>query len=194
MSFNVLVIAEDFTKDEFILKPLIERLLAEEGKPHANVQVCRNPNPGGVGTCLDAAWLLNDVVPLYPMVQLFLLFVDRDGVAERRTRIDGLERQVAASLGPGVRFLGENAWQEVEVFVLAGHDLPDGWRWQDVRSDPDVKNTYFLRLAKQAGSLHLPHWGRKKLMLQAIRNWQRIKDRCPEDVGRLATRLGEVTT
>jgi hypothetical protein len=189
MSFNVLIIAEDFTKDEFILKPLVERLLAEKGKPNANVQVCRNPNPGGVSTCLDSVWLLENVVPLYPMVDLFLLFVDRDGDALRSGRIASVEDRVKQQLRVGAAFLGENAWQEVEIFILAGHDLASGWSWQEVRADADVKNTYFLALAKASGTLHLPHAGRKKLMQAAIANWQRIKSRCPEDVGRILNRL-----
>lgn len=189
MSFNVLVIAEDFTKDEFILKPLVERLLAEKGKPNANVQVCRNPNPGGLATCLDSTWLLETVVPLYPMVDVFLLFVDRDGEVGRAAQLTGLEERVGAQLGAGATFLGETAWQEVEALILAGHDLPDGWSWREIREDVDVKNTYFLEFAKMAGALNLPHAGRKKLMQIALRNWQRIQDRCPEDVGRILNRL-----
>jgi hypothetical protein len=189
MSFNVLVIAEDFTKDEFILLPLVRRLLDEKGKPNANVQVCRNPNPGGIGRCLHLDVLQNEIVPLYPMVQLFLLIVDRDGDAGRATTLAGLEQGVAPILPVGVQFLAEHAWQEVEVFVLAGHELPGDWSWQTVRADPGVKKTFFHRLAQLKGTTHLPHEGRKKLMQESIKNWQRIKQRCPEDVGRLLIRM-----
>ena len=103
--------------------------------------------------------------------------------------ITAIEQRITQQLRPGAIFLGENAWQEVEIFILAGHELPQGWNWQDVRSDIDVKNTYFLAFAKAAGTLHLPHLGRKKLMQAALGNWQRIKSRCPEDVGRIFNRL-----
>ncbi len=189
MSFNVLVIAEDFTKDEAILLPLIRRVMEEKGRPNANVQVCRNPNPGGIDACLNSDWLVTNLVPLYPMVNLFLLFVDRDGNAGRAARIAEVEQRVQASLQHQSVFLGEHAWQEVEVFILAGLDLPSDWSWQDIRADPDVKNTRFMEYAKRAGTLHLPHAGRKKLMVEAISRWQRIKDRCPEDIGRLLERL-----
>lgn len=189
MSFKVLVIAEDFTKDEAVLLPLVRRMLEEKGKPNANVQVCRNPNPGGIDTCLNSDWLAKNIVPLYPMVDLFLLFVDRDGDATRSARIAGVEQRVAAELPQEVKFIGESAWQEVEVFILAGMELPDQWKWQNVRADANVKNTYFMDYAKQAGTLQLPHAGRKKLMVEAISMWQRIKDRCPEDIGRLLSRI-----
>ena len=35
MSYNVLVIPGDFTKDEHILKPLVEQLMGDAGKPNA---------------------------------------------------------------------------------------------------------------------------------------------------------------
>jgi hypothetical protein len=37
---NVLIIPEDFRKDQYIVKPLIRRMLAEIGKPNANLRVC----------------------------------------------------------------------------------------------------------------------------------------------------------
>lgn len=51
MSFNVLVIPEDFTKDEAILKPLVERMLKDcARKP--TVTVCTDPNFQGVHAAL----------------------------------------------------------------------------------------------------------------------------------------------
>jgi hypothetical protein len=77
----------------------------------------------------------------------------------------------------------------VEVFILAGHDLPSDWSWREIRADPDVKNTYFKKLVDEKNTSSLPHEGRKKLMAEAIQNWSRIKSRCDEDIGRLLTRL-----
>lgn len=53
MSFNVLVIPEDFRKDQYILQPIIQRLLTECGKPNANVRVCRDPLLGGVSQAMN---------------------------------------------------------------------------------------------------------------------------------------------
>ena len=42
---TVLIVPEDFSKDQFILKPIFSRLLASVGKPRAKVHVCRDPLP-----------------------------------------------------------------------------------------------------------------------------------------------------
>ena len=53
MSLNVLIVAEDYRKDEYILKPIVNSMLEEIGKPRANVRVCRDPLIGGVEDALD---------------------------------------------------------------------------------------------------------------------------------------------
>jgi hypothetical protein len=190
MSYKVLVIPEDFTKDEHVLKPVVERILADVGKANATVLVCRKPNFGGIREALKEDRLRKEVLAQYPMVDLFVLLLDRDGLAGRETTVTQLEATLTKELEPrGGRFVAELAWQEVEVFVLAGHDLPGDWRWQEIRADPDVKNTFFQRLVRKRGTEKLPHDGRKKLMAEAIQNWARIKNRCPEDIGRLLEKL-----
>ena len=190
MSFNVLVIPEDFTKDEHILKPLVRHILEDCGRK-AQVEVCTDPNFQGVHAALklDA---LRKLTALYPMVNLFVLFVDRDGQAGRKARTDELENILSAELAPGSRrFLAEVAWQEVEVFILAGLPLPTGWRWNEIRADPNVKNTFFKELVALRATAKYPHEGRKKLMAESISNWKRIKSRCAEDVGALIARVSE---
>jgi hypothetical protein len=121
---------------------------------------------------------------------LFVLLIDRDGQAGRETAVARVEAELGAEVSKrGAQFIAELARQEVEVFILAGHDLPDHWSWQSVRGDPDVKNTFFRELVRLKGTSRLPHDGRKKLMAEAIRNWTRIKNRCPEDVGSLLVKL-----
>ncbi|MEK6303873.1 MAG: hypothetical protein AABO41_24480 [Acidobacteriota bacterium] len=187
MSFNVLVIPEDFTKDEHILKPLIDRIMRDCGRK-AQVQVCRNPNFQGVQAALNIS-ALREVIALYPMVNLFILVVDRDGNAGRKQRTDQIESTLSIELLPQARrFLAEVAWQEVEVFILAGLSLPADWRWNEIRADANVKDTYFKQLVVLRQTLKYPHEGRKKLMAESISNWQRIKSRCPEDVVALIAR------
>jgi hypothetical protein len=190
MSYNVLVIPEDFTKDEHVLKPIVERMLEDVGRPNATVLVCRDPNFGGIGEALKEERLRKDVLLRYPMVHLFILLLDRDGNAGRELTVARLEATFAAELNNrGARFLAELARQEVEVFVLAGHELPDTWTWREIRADADVKNTFFRELVRLRGTEKLPHDGRKKLMAEAIQNWTRIKGRCPEDIGSLLAKL-----
>lgn len=190
MGYNVLVITEDFTKDEHVIKPIIERVLSDVGKPNAEVLVCRNPNFGGIGEALKIERLRNDVIARYPMVNLFILFIDRDGDANRENTIAKLESTLTAELqAKNIRFVVELAHQEIEVFVLAGHELPAEWSWKEIRADPSVKDTYFREFVESQGAEILPFDGRKKLMAQAIKNWARIKSRCPEDIGSLLQKL-----
>ncbi len=49
---NVLIILEDFRKDQYVVGPIVRRMLAEVGKPNANVRVCRDPLMGGVSEAL----------------------------------------------------------------------------------------------------------------------------------------------
>ena len=57
------------------------------------------------------------------------------------------------------KFLAENAWQEVEVWVLAGHDLPSDWVWNAVREEPNPKEIYFEPFAKLRNVLDEPGQG-----------------------------------
>ena len=140
---NVLIIPEDFRKDQYILKPVLTKLLAAAGKPKAKLQVCLDPLLGGVGEALK--WSrIEEIIDMYPMVQLFLLIIDRDGNSGRRTALDGIEKKADAkfaALGADTSrtLLAENAWQEIEVWALAGVDLPKDWVWKDVRAEPNPK-------------------------------------------------------
>ena len=87
-------------------------------------------------------------------------------------------------------FLAENAWQEVEVWVLAGHDLPKDWTWQDIRQEPNPKETYFEPFAKQRSVLDEPGQGRKTLAREAAENYGRIRSLCREDVASLEAAIG----
>lgn len=50
---NVLLIPEDFRKDQYILKPLFIRLFGIIGR-RARVRVCQDPLLGGVGEALKS--------------------------------------------------------------------------------------------------------------------------------------------
>lgn len=78
---KVLVIPEDPTLDQYILKPVVERLFSDLGKT-ARVQVLSKPRLRGIAQALDPT-IIADVVQTYPMVDLFLVMVDRDGDPKR---------------------------------------------------------------------------------------------------------------
>jgi len=75
---NVLIIPEDFRKDQYILKPIIQRMFAEIGKRQANVKMCLEPVLGGIDQATDRRRIA-DILDMYPTVDVFLLLVDRDG-------------------------------------------------------------------------------------------------------------------
>ncbi len=89
---NVLVIPEDFRKDQYMLKPIVSAMLAEIGRP-AKVRVCQDPLLAGIGQALK--WeRIREIIERYKaMVKLFLLCVDRDGVEKRKRVLDHLENQ-----------------------------------------------------------------------------------------------------
>ena len=91
---NVLIIPEDFRKDEYILKPIFRRLFRSIGKPQARVQVCHDPRLGGIGEAMKSERIVEIVNRYEAMTDVFILCVDRDGVEKRRRKLDGLERKI----------------------------------------------------------------------------------------------------
>ncbi len=188
MSLNVLVIPEDFRKDQFVLAPLVRRMFAEIGKPRARVEICTDPVMGGVAQAQD--WgRIDEVIDMYPIVHVFLLLVDRDGNAGRRVSLNGLEVRGNEKLAEGRTLMGENAWQEIEVWALAGQELPKEWKWQEIRDEMHPKETYFEPLASQRGLTDEPGEGRTTMGREAAQNYARVRARCKEDIQALETRL-----
>lgn len=180
MSLNVLVIPEDHTHDEAILKPIIKAMLEALGQPGATVQVCRSPRLRGIADALDAA-TLETIVDRYAFrTDLFLLCVDRDGEAGRCEALVHRERLATDWLRAGRTFFAVAAEQEIEVWLLAGHDLPADWSWRDIRAEPDAKERYYEPFARRCGMLELPAEGRSALALAAARRYSRIRRRCKE--------------
>jgi len=187
---NVLVIPEDFRKDQYVLKPIVRAMFDAIDKPRANVRICLDPLLGGVDQATGFARLADIIERYEGMVDVFLLIVDRDGKPGRRAALDNIERKAAAKLKPDRVFLAENAWQEIEVWALAGHRLPDDWSWKDVRSEIHPKERYFEPFAADRGLSQEPGGGRKTLAQEAAGNYRRVRSRCPEDVVALEERLG----
>lgn len=182
---KVLVISEDFTNDQYLLEPVIKAMLAQLGKPRASVVICRDPRLRGVDQALDWARIQEILDRYRGMVDLFLHVVDRDGNENRRAALDGLEKKARDYLPAGRGFLSEHAFQELEVWGLAGQDLPVAWRWQDVRAERDPKEKYFRPWSQQRGLLDEPGEGRKTLGREAAARYDRVRTLCKEDVAML---------
>lgn len=183
---RVLVVPEDFRNDQHVLKPLFSRLFAAIGRPSAKVRICRGPLLGGVNEALKSERLAEVVRQHGGMTDIFVLCVDRDGDRGRREQLDRIEEEFG---NEDRRFFAESAWEEIETWVLAGLDLPDEWRWADVRAEVHVKEQYFDELARTRGLIGGPGGGRKALGEEAARRLDAIRKKCPEDFDRLARRI-----
>lgn len=182
---NVLVLPEDFRKDQHILRPLFARLFRDIGRPRARVDICFDPLLGGIDEALKSERMAEVMDKYGKMVDVFILCVDRDGKVGRRRRLD----QIESEFGGARVFLAENAWEEIETWALAGLRLPGAWRWAEVRAEVDVKERYFEPLMRQRGAADDRGGGRKLLGEEASRRIDAIRQKCPEDFDHLARRL-----
>jgi hypothetical protein len=125
---KVLIVPEDPTHDPHIIKPIIAALLDDLGRK-AWVDVLRDPHLRGTSEALDAT-TLDGIVAENPMIDLFLLVIDRDcdranNDAKATARAREHEGKLIACL----------ARQEVEVWMLALHADRLATPWQDVRAE-----------------------------------------------------------
>jgi hypothetical protein len=187
---NVIVIPEDEANDRFILKPLIEAMFRKLGKPNARVEIAR-PDPTGwegVKQWKQISGILDD----FPQAHLFVLCVDRDCHEQRKHILNSLESRANEKLRLSRRFFAaEHAWQEIEVWALAGIQwrIKRQWKWETIRSERDSKEHYFELVAKSRGLLGEIGGGRKTLGSEAARNYAKIIQNCPE-VRDLEERIG----
>ena len=178
---RVLIIPEDSINDQYILKPLFTRLFSDMIGPHVRVVVYPE-RLGGVGEALKVERMRDIVRRHRGMMDIFILCVDRDGMPGRRNQLDRIETNFD-------NFLAENAWEEIETWVIAGLDLPSDWRWRDVRAEVSVKEVYFEPLARARGVSDELGGGRKALAEEAARRLPAIRQKCSEDFDALARRL-----
>jgi hypothetical protein len=177
---KVLIIPEDPTYDAYILGPVIERMFSELGRA-ARIEVLRDPHLRGVDQALDRE-TVDSIVRENPMVDLFLLVVDRD--CDRRgnsARAGGRESEHPDAL------LACLAIEEVEVWMLALHPAGSDASWQAIRDECDPKERFAAPFLSQLGRSG-PGGGRKRAMRELGRNWSRLKQLCPE-IAELQTRV-----
>lgn len=89
---RLLIIPEDFRHDQYILRPLFERLVRLAGR-RVRIEICRDPLLGGVAEALKVERLSEIVEQYRGMMDIFVLCVDRDGVLGRRQRLNAIEAQ-----------------------------------------------------------------------------------------------------
>ncbi len=168
---KVLVIPEDPALDQYILKPIVERLFADLGKT-ARVQVLSKPRLRGIAQALDPD-IIADVVRTYPMVDLFLVMVDRDGDPKRpkgATSLEGRQPHLFVCL----------AIEEIEVWMLAAHRDTLPTPWSEIRQEPHPKERFAHPfLAERAPKLD-PGQGRAWAMRELGGKWKGVLSACEE--------------
>ena len=140
---------------------------------------------GGVTEALKSERIAEVVRQHRGMTDIFILCIDRDGETNRRQKLDRLESE----FGNAQTFFAENAWEELETWVLAGLKLPGEWRWADIRAEVSVKEQYFNVLAENRAIANGSAGGSKALGEEASHNIPAIRQKCPEDFDTLARRL-----
>jgi hypothetical protein len=186
MSYKVVVVPEDPTNNGYILRPLVERVLAACGKPRANVNVLSNPRTQGYDHAKSL--LREQLIVRYKNVDLLLFLPDADG--KDRTHEFSVLEQSAREIG--TRLLCCAAVEEVEAWLLAGHlDKLSGTPWSDVRADTSVKENAFASFLERHGDDRKPGAGREDLMRTTLKNYDGLKTRCPE-IRQLELRVSEL--
>jgi hypothetical protein len=182
MKMRVLVIPEDDRKDKYMLEPVFQAMMKHLGQGQSVVKVCESPRLGSVEQALN--WeRIKQVLQKYKWaVDLFIVCVDRDDKPGRQEQLKKLEAHAQDFLGDSSKLLlAENAWQEIEVWILAGFpDLPSKWSWEEIRAARDPKEDYFLPFAQIRGVLNSPAQGRAILSQEATKKYGRICKHCPE--------------
>jgi hypothetical protein len=174
LSFDVLVVPEDPANNGYILKPLVNRMLSECGKPNAVVTVLSNPRAQGYE---HAKRLLQTrIFEAYRHMNLLLFLPDADG-KDRRDEFGSLEGEATRN---GVRLLCCAAVQEVEAWLLAGHRDRLDRRWPEVRDDISVKENVFQPFLAKHGNLKAAGGGRDVLMREALSGYGALLKLCPE--------------
>ena len=172
MSCKVLVIPEDPTFNGYLLQPLVERVLAEAGKPRAQVLVLRDPKTGG----FEHAWEVISAGELqgrYGYYDLWLYLPDGD----KTKNLALLEATVKNQKAP---LIASYLTPEVEVTVVAGHPNADTTGWQEKKRRPRFKEVVFEPFLAANGNPTAPGHGRERLMRDALKNYGRMKQLVPE--------------
>lgn len=169
---KVLVIGEDPTHDQFILRPVVEAVLAAADL-HARVEVLTDPPLGGIEDALDSRQLAA-ILQDNPMIDLFLLIVDRD--CDRKRNTSRAHARANASSG---RLIACVAWQEVEVWMLALHREHLTETWSTIRAHCDPKEAFVDRVLDHIGRSG-PGGGRKTAMRSLSGQWRTLVSICPE--------------
>ena len=169
---KVLLILEDQTHDQYIIKPVVEALFADLKLP-ARISVLPEPRLRGYSQALDPE-MIRSIVHDNPMEDLFLLVVDRDCDRNHaETKTAAIQEEHATKL------ICCLAIQEIEVWMLALHADSLDAPLSEIRQHCDPKERWAEPLLARLGT-DGPGAGRKKAMRALQGQWRSLRDRCDE--------------
>lgn len=116
---RVLIIPEDPTLDQYVLKPVVAAIFDALGRK-TRVNVLQNPRLRSVNQALDSK-IIEGIIASYPQEDLFLLLLDNDC---EKTRIEKIRAREQAFSNAKKILLGGLAFEEVEMWALAVYDDP----------------------------------------------------------------------
>lgn len=170
---RLLVVPEDPTHDQHVIKPIVEKIL-EDCECRGEVEILRDPHLRGVDEALNAE-VIAGIVRDNPMVDIFLIVVDRD--CDRMGNEAKAERRENDHSHVLLTCL---AVQEIEVWPLALWRAELNVPWSSVRESCDPKEEFFDPFIREKGWQALLGKGRKRAMRALPGNWAGLKAVCPE--------------
>ncbi len=173
MSFKVLVIPEDPTHNGYILKPLVEMLLADAGKPNAKVTVLTNPRLEGYDHALKA--IKGDLPKRYGFWDLWLFFPDADRAQPEA--MSALEQELRAK---NIKLLCCPAQPEVEIYACVPYRSEVLGGWNAAQNDVRFKEEVFNPLLERHGDNRRAGAGRDLMIAETLSNKQALYQFCPE--------------
>lgn len=170
---KVLIIPEDPFLDQYILQPVVARIF-HDLQTNALIEVLQNPRLRSINQALDKE-TVQRIIEENPMVDLFLLVVDRDC-----NRLNNVSLAQARQGEHSAKLIACLAVEEIEVWMLAfhRHALPIGWR--EVQRECDPKERFAEPFIKQKGWWNTLGKGRKKAMKDLGAHWRGVLTLCPE--------------
>lgn len=173
MSFRVLVIPEDPTNNGYILKPLMQAILEDVGKPKAKVTVLTNPKVEGYDAAVKA--IRGELAERYGYWDLWIFMPDADLAEADAMR--QLEDELAARK---IRLLCCPAQPEVEVYACVPYrgEIKEGW--EQARKDKNFKENVFEPLLAKHGDARRAGKGRDWMIAEALQNLEALYKFCPE--------------
>ena len=173
MSFRVLVVPEDPVQNGYILKPLAKALVADAGRPSADVTLLTSPRLRGYDHALRA--IRRELPARYGFMDLWLFFPDAD-----RAGAEAMRRLEADSAARGMSLFCCPAQPEVEIYACAAFRDDLGSTWDDARTHPRLKEEVFQPLLARHSPRRRPGRGRDLMIKASLRNVRLLFQLCPE--------------